>query len=455
MRGAGSRASSSASAAAVYTSLNFAVRARSVLGVRRSNQVVSMENAHERELHGLDHFQVHVADRLRSLTSDGPCDKYEGSAGGGDRPQKQGRRPVVSLPFMQKLLDAFVCIEEEFKALLLPLLDRDPTLVSRPPLDRLVADLLDRTVKSLDVCNAVTQALDSLHLCEKHATIAAAALQPPPATAGEPFVGAQFQRARRASSKLLAFLALDHKPHGVTTERAWSFGLSSRGAGAVAGGSGSGSSPAVGYVRRCLTLDVSRNWSGAKQMQSMWTSLSPPRGADATALAMALYTMIAVIVFVMWTLVVAFPCQERGGHGSSALPISAFSFPAPPRQLPWAAPMVALQEAIADDWRRDRKNSSGPTQSPGLLAELQSMVRCGRALVDLGDGAPAFPLNEQQQEEVASAWSELAATCRSIEEELGPLQQRVREVFHRIVLSRAEILHCLSHGDRPPSPAAL
>ncbi|CAL9006167.1 unnamed protein product [Prunus brigantina] len=33
--------------------------------LRRRNQVFSMEGNHEQELEGLEHFQMHVADRLK------------------------------------------------------------------------------------------------------------------------------------------------------------------------------------------------------------------------------------------------------------------------------------------------------------------------------------------------------------------------------------------------------
>ncbi|CAA6656488.1 unnamed protein product [Spirodela intermedia] len=390
--------SSSSIGGHVYSSVSFVVRARSMISLRRNNQVVSMENAQELELRELELFQAHVAERLSSLATDG-----EG------KDDREHHGPLVTLSFLQKLLDAFICIEEEFKALLLQLLFRDPVLLSRPPVNGLVDSFLDAAVKSLDICNAVTQALESLGFCQKQAEIAASALAPSGA-----FGEAQLHRARRALSKLLASLAPSHRyPRGAaTTERASSFGRSSR----VDGSSSGGSS---GNIRQCLSLNVYRNWSAARQIQSMWASLAPPRAAETSALVAAVYTMNAVNVFVMWTLVTAFSGQVPA------------SFPPLLKQLPWAAPMAALQERVTDDGR-------GTAGAP--------MVRCGRVLAEL-DG-------QCEEQLLANVSVELAATCQAMENNLSPLQRSLREVFHRVVLSRAEILDCLSHGaSHDPSTA--
>lgn len=404
--------SSSSTGGHVYSSVSFVVRARSMISLRRNNQVVSMENAQEQELElrELDFFQAHVAERLSSLAADGESKDH----------REERRGPLVTLSFLQKLLDAFICVEEEFKALLLQLLFRDPALLSRPPVNGLVEGFLDAAVKSLDICNAVTQVLESLGFCQKQAEIAASSLTPSGAI-GE----AQLHRARRALSKLLDFLAPSHRfPRGAaTTERASSFGRSSR----IDGSSSGGSS---GNTRQCLSLNVFRNWSAVKQIQSMWGNLTLPRAGETTALVTAVYTMNAVNVFVMWMLVAAFSGQ------------APVNFPQLPKQLPWAAPMAALQERVAEDGKRDRRGSP----APGILAELQAMVRCGRVLAEL-DG-------QCEEQLLAGVADELAATCQAMEDNLGPLQRRVREVFHRVVLSRAEILDCLSHGGTHSPPNA-
>jgi hypothetical protein len=49
-------------------------------------------------------------------------------------------------------------------------------------------------------------------------------------------------------------------------------------------------------------------------------------------------------------------------------------------------------------------------------------------------------------EEVAARVAELAEICQRMEEGLMPLQQQIRELFHRIVRSRTEILDLLDNG---------
>jgi hypothetical protein len=50
--------------------------------------------------------------------------------------------------------------------------------------------------------------------------------------------------------------------------------------------------------------------------------------------------------------------------------------------------------------------------------------------------------------EVAAKLSELSETCKKMEEGLVPLQQRIREVFHRVVRSRTEVLDMLDQGGK-------
>ncbi|XP_008801782.2 uncharacterized protein LOC103715802 [Phoenix dactylifera] len=367
-------------------SLSMSFRGRPL---RRRSQVVSMEHGHEQELHELDLFHSHVADRLLSLL---PPDSPKHSL---DKPPS----PLLSLAFLSKLLDTLLAVEAEFRPLL-PLLGCGPpaaaSAASRP-----VADLLDRAVKSLDLCNAVSLSLHSLRHWLRHAQIAASALLSP---------RLHLLRARRALFKLLPFDATA----GIRTEGAGSFGRRETNS-------------------RFLSWSMSRNCSA---------HLAAPRGGDGGAgeLAAAVYTMSAVLVFAMWALGAALPCQERGGP-----PV------APPRQLPWAAAMVALQERIAEEWRRrDRK-------AAGMLAELLEVERCGKVLIQVveeasgaraGGGEGGTSLERERAEEVAERAAELAEACRRLEEGLGPLERQVREVFHRVVGSRAEVLRCLDQRAR-------
>ncbi|KAG1359285.1 putative UPF0496 protein 4 [Cocos nucifera] len=372
-------------------------RGRSLL---RRNQVVSMEQVQEQELHELDLFHSHVADRLLSLL---PPDSPKYSI---EKPPSS----LLSFAFLSKLLDALLAVEAEFRPLL-PLLGSGPPAAAAA--SRTVADLLDRAVKSLDICNAVSFSLHSLHHWLRHAQIAASALPSPCPHLG----AAHLLRARRALSKLLPSDAAS----GLRTERTGSFGRRETNS-------------------RFLSWSMSRNCSA---------HLAAPRGSEGGAgeLAAAVYTMSAVLVFAMWAMGAALPCQERGGP-----PV------APPKHLPWAASMVALQERIAEEWRRrDRK-----AVAAGLLLELQEVERCGKVLMEVVEeasgsrAAGGMSLERERAEEVAERAAELAEACRKLEEGLGPLEEQVREVFHRTVGSRAEVLRSLDQSARStPAPSRI
>ncbi|KAF7828230.1 Protein BYPASS-related [Senna tora] len=378
----------------------------------RRNQVMAMEpNSHEQEVEDLELFQKHVSDRFSDLLSP-PSDDSSPSD------------PLLSIAWLRKLLDMFLCCEAEFKAVLI--MDRDPSQMTRPPLDRLVPELLERVVKALDICNALCLGVDSVRNVQKLAEIAVAALEQRPIGDG------QARRAKKALNSLITAMMLEDKDgaSAKSTERAWSFGR--RGTSST-----SAQKDRTAGLFRSPSCNMAKNWSAAKQIHAMSSNLVPPRGAEASGLASPVYIMSTIFVFVMWTLVAAIPCQERNGLGTH--------FPVP-RQLAWAQPMIGLQEKIAEEWKKKEKKGSA-----GLLEEMQRLEKIGQSLIDFADGFQ-FPVEAERLEEVKTQVEGLADICRKMEEGLVPLQQQIREVFHRVVRSRAEFLDVLDQAGRLTAP---
>ncbi|KAL2544251.1 ROH1 [Forsythia ovata] len=395
----------------------------------RRNQVVAMEN-HDLELEDLELFQKHVADRfshILSTTAGNITDPSSATTESPSAAQESCTPPLLSISWFRNLLDTYLCCEAEFKAVLV--MGRDPTQFTKTPLDKLIPDLLDRSVKALDICNAVTHGVELVRHWQKLAQIAVTALQQ--TTIGE----GQVRRAKKALNTLLTSMVVDEKEnansnnHGKSTERSWSFGRR--------GGSGNNNKDRATGNFRSLSWSVAKQWSAAKQIQAMSANLAAPRGGESTGLAMPVYIMSTVLVFVMWSLVAAIPCQERTGLATHFVV---------PRQLGWAQPMIGLQEKIVEEWKKKEKKGTA-----GLLEELQKMEKVAQSLVDFADSFQ-FPLEEEKAAEVAMQVEELADICRKMEEGLVPLQQQVREVFHRIVRSRAEVLDLLDQVGKLSTP---
>ncbi|CAN0910452.1 Protein ROH1 [Linum grandiflorum] len=369
-----------------------------------------MDGAQDQDLEDLELFQHNVSNRFADLLS--PPQHSHSSTG------------LLSIFWLRKLVDVFLCCEAEFKAVLI--MGREPSHLAKPPLDRLMPELLDRTVKALDICNAVSSGVESVRHCQRLAEIAVAALQQTPITDG------QAKRARKALGALVA--SLEDKDQGGVShykqpERSWSFGRSWGSAAPIKDGP-----PAVSY--RSLSMVIGKNWSAAKQIQAMTSNLYAPRGAELTGMALPVYIMNVVLVFVMWALVAAIPCQERVG-----LPVHIQI----PRQFPWAQSIIGLQEKIGEEWKKKEKN-----RSAGLLDEMQRMEKLSQGLIEFCDGFQ-FPAGEEEEgklEEVAAQVKELAEVCRRMEEGLVSLQQQIRDVFHRAVRSRTEVLELLEHAGK-------
>ncbi|KAL6848408.1 hypothetical protein ACP4OV_021702 [Aristida adscensionis] len=380
-----------------------------LLSFRRSaTAVASFDPAQDDELLVLDALQAHVADRLAALSA----------------LAAQGGPGLLSLPFLSKLLDAVLSSDAAFRGVLA--VAPVAAALSRPPADRLAADLLDRTVKALDVLNAASLALASLRGAHRAALTAASCLLAPA------LHRAHFARARRAIARLF--------PDD-----------------AKVASSSSAPSP-CSRTMRALSFSVSKNWSAGRHVHAMAAHLAPPPQAPSAAaagagcgLGLALYTMSSVLVFAMWALVAAVPCQDRASAAINP-PV------APPKQAQWAAPMASLQERIAEEWRRkDKKgSSSGPATATGLLAEMQAVERAARDLNSLleeiaeedDDEDSVAIVGEERAREVTDRAEELAAACRALEEGLAPLERQVRAVFHRVVASRAEVVWCMEHSSR-------
>ncbi|CAL5024575.1 unnamed protein product [Urochloa decumbens] len=390
---------------------------RSIRSLRRDhNQIHSFPTPHhpESDLDAADAFQHRAADLLNALLAGDP--------------------DLLSLAWTTRLLDAFLLCLEEFRALLF---GPGAAAAARPPLDRLVADFFDRAVKALDLCNAVRDGLDLVRQWRKHLAIAAAVLSASSAPLGE----AQIRRARKALTDL-TILMLDDRDAGgggVVGQRNRSFGRPTnkdapprpqghhrRSSSGGSSGSGSGS----GSHLRTLSWSVSRAWSAARQLQAIGGGLPVPRPHDITAtggLASAVYTMGAVLFIVAFALVAAIPCQDRGLQAHFSVP----------RNFPCSGPATTLYDRILEESKKkDRKNSCG------LLKEIHQIELCSRHLMDVTDTAE-FPLPEDKDADLQEAVQELVHVCQSLKDGLDPLERQVREMFHRIVRTRTEILDCL------------
>lgn len=391
------------------SSVSLASLGRSILSMRR-DQIHAMDGIHDsssaRDLE-LDSFQKQVFDRFHDLAASDD---------------------VLSLSWIRRLLDAFLSCQEDFRSIIF---SRRMAL-SRPPLDRPIADFFDRSVKALDICNAIRDGIEQIRQWQKHLEIVVCALD-----AGDggrrPLGEGQFRRSKKALTDL-AILMLDEKDAGggsssssAIAHRNRSFGRNNT--------SKDHHHRSAGHFRS-LSWSVSRAWSAARQLQAIGNNLAPPKNNEIAAsggLALAVFTMSSVLLFVMWALVAAIPCQDRGLHTHFSLP----------RQFPWAVPILSLHERILEESKkRERKSSSG------LLREIYQIERYSRHMTELADTVQ-FPLTEERLSEVRQGVKELRRVCDALKEGLDPLERLVRDAFHRIVRSRTEGLDGLGKGNNP------
>lgn len=377
-------------------SASFTNFGRSLLSMRR-DQVHSMEAAHEatsQELE-LEGFQKQVAERFNELSS---VDSDQ----------------LLSVPWIRKMLDVFLCCQEQFRSILF----NNAANLNKPPMDRYVTEYFDRSVKGLDVCNAIRDGIEQIKQWQKQLEIVLCALE------NQRCVGeGQFRRAKKALIDFAIGMLDEKESNTSVAHRNRSFGRNNT----------QNDHKSLGHFRS-LSWSVSRNWSAARQLQAIGNNLVAPKNNEIIAtngLVLAVFTMSYVLYFVMWALVAAIPCQDRGLQ-------THFNVT---RQFVWAVPILSLHERILEESKkRDRRNACG------LLKEINEMERCAHHMNELIDTVQ-FPITEEKDGEVKLRVHELGLVYDGLKNGLDPLERQVREVFHRIVRSRTEGLDSIGRGN--------
>ncbi|KAL6504479.1 hypothetical protein OROGR_026402 [Orobanche gracilis] len=326
---------------------------------------------------------------------------------------------LLSISWLQKLLDVFLSCQEDINAII----SNNKASLNKPPMDRHVSDFFERSVKALDVCNAIRDGIEQIRQWQKQLQIVLCAFGNNNRTIGE----GQFRRAKKALVDL-ALCMLDQKEsHTALAHRNRSFGRNNTNNNNVQKEKG------LGHFRS-LSWSVSRSWSAARQLQAISSNLVAPRANEimsTNGLNLAFFTMSYVLLFVMWCLVAAIPCQDRGLQTHFLAT----------KQFPWAGPILSLHERIMEESKkRDRRNSCG------LLREIYEIEKCLRSLNELTDSVK-FPMGEVKEREIRERVDEVGIVYEAIKDGLDPLEKRVREVFRQIVRGRTEGLDSVNRGE--------
>lgn len=383
------------------SSMPFASFRRSIMSIR-SEQVHSVELNHDSTVQEIEQgvFQNLVATRFQEL-----------SVASGDE--------FLSIAWVRKLLDVFNSCQEEFRIVL----SNNKELLVKSPQDKLLSDYFDRTIKALDICNAARDGTGKIRLWQKHLEIVVSSLD-----SRQKMIGDGQLRRTRKSLMDLALVMLEEKETGtVLSQRNRSFGRHNKTKDHQRRPSGHS---------RSLSWSVSQSWSASKQLQSIASHLVPPRGHEIAAtngIANLVFTMNFVLLFVLWALVAAVPCQDR------SLQIH-FSIP---RQFSWSNALWLLHGRIMDEAKKPECRNSN-----GLLKEIYKLEKCVHHLTDLIDSAQ-LPLTKDLMEEIEKGGKDLSAVSEVLKTGLTPLECNLKEVFRKIMSCRAEGLELLGSANQP------
>ncbi|CAH2036941.1 unnamed protein product [Thlaspi arvense] len=207
----------------------------------------------------LDSFQRQVAEKFIDLNASG------------------GENELLSLEWIGKLLDSFLCCQEEFRAIVF----NHRSQISKSPMDRLISDYFERSIKALDVCNAIRDGIEQIRQWQKLSDIVISALD-----SNRPIGEGQLRRAKKALIDLAIGMLDEKDPSSATNlaHRNRSFGRMK---------DNHSHHRSIGHFRS-LSWSVSRSWSASKQLQALANNLATPRPNDVAAtngLAVPVYTM--------------------------------------------------------------------------------------------------------------------------------------------------------------------
>jgi hypothetical protein len=363
----------------------------SIMNIRRE-QVHSMETTYTSQ--ELENFQRMVAEKFQSLSSVNSSE-------------------LLSVPWILELLEVFITIQDEFNSVLF----NNRAQLNKAPMEKLLSDFFDRSVKALDVCNAIRDGFELMKQWQKQLEIVLIALD-----SKKGLSEGQFRRTKKALVDLALCMLDDKESNSSISHRNRSFGRNN-----------AQKERSMSH-HRSLSWSVSRSWSAAKQLQAIGTNLAAPKPNETIAtngLSVAVYTMNYVLLFVMWALVAAIPCQDRGLQ-------THFYFS---RQFIWAGPISSLHERIVEESKKRERRSSC-----GLLKEILEVEKCARSMNELTDSI-VFPLAVEKEIEVRQRVHEVQVVYEAVKQGLDPMQRLVREVFHLIVRSRSDGLECIGRAN--------
>eukprot|EP00249_Psilotum_nudum_P037171 c9768_g1_i1 orf=731-1909(+) len=323
----------------------------------------------------------------------------------------------VSLACLRQAMVVLLATESDLRALL-PETKSSLCLAQR----RLISDFFDKTVKFLDICNDIREAIAEVGRWEGLLALVLDSLSGNLIEAklkrvGKILVGLKFaidsekeddpcpvQMQRRSLRWSSVHLTESHEPQ---RWRSWP-----------------GSATTVS--------------NPTKQLQATASTLLAPKYPDddtEEVVAASVYALHVLSVFFLSTVMAAFPCQCRNSIVNLIHP----------RHFLWAPPFISLHDKALEEMRRRGKKSTN-----GILWELHQISSYVRQLLELIDTAllfKSFPLPEIQQEEIRSTVKQLSQYIEELQRDLGPLDDQVCEFYRRLINNRREMLDLLSHAD--------
>ncbi|KAJ0691675.1 hypothetical protein HanPI659440_Chr15g0577581 [Helianthus annuus] len=361
----------------------------SILGLKRDSAVHSIDS-HTHELttqeHEVEAFLKMVTQKFYKLSL---VESHE----------------LLSGSWISKLLDVFLCCQEQFRELL----SNNRSCLSKQPMAKLVSDYFERSVKGLDICNVVRDGIEQLRQWEKQLEIVLNVL------GDQTILGdSQFQRAKRALNNLE--IIFDEKASRlIFSHKSRSFDLKD-----LKNQESNGTK-----MSRSLSASVSRSWSASKQLLAIGNNIVVPKSNDVLAtngLVLTIYTMTHVFYFVMWVLVVSSTSHDRGLQLQNNYH----------KNFTWWVPMSSLQERILEEYKK-----RGRRHSCGMLKEIHRIETYACWMKRFIDSIH-FPLRKEQEEEAKKWFEELKNIYDTLKNALDPSERQVKDIFKQIIRCRIE-----------------
>eukprot|EP00249_Psilotum_nudum_P017063 c26137_g1_i1 orf=499-1698(-) len=314
---------------------------------------------------------------------------------------------LVTLPFIRQAMDCLLATVCDLRVMV-----AERRAVVSQSQQKTINDFVDRSLKLLDACNEIREAISDVQSWKEPLETVLQLLDGNQVY----LIEGQLRRAKSILDRLNCAMNIEKQEElrQVCPRSLWRWNR---------------------HFRESQSWQIWRSWHGNfsrvyNTSKQVIANLSAPRYTDADTddpFVAAVYALHTVSVFFLSTTMSAFPCHCKAlvtsvSHSGYFL---------------WDLPLTKLQERALEEF-----TNSGKRKSTGFLWELHQISLYLSELIELVDRSllsKSFPLSGDLHRQIRSVVKQLNQHAEELERDLAPLDTQVVDFFHGLIAIRTKL----------------